>query len=289
MNLSLFHYKETSKFYRRLMDKLNSATGLVACDILDRQGWYNLSVSSRLLGHYRLFQCYKNSSHSQNLRLPPAHSYIIDRRKIADTRKLRQYTLLNILSAICFFPTASDNVYYIDKQLVTTHTDILYEFLTQADDDFEAALANAIAAIHKPDILSGNPTTNTQLVIQTPPVQENLRGKQKNIFSKKQVLILFDLLSQSEKKLERIDLQKPNKYPDFATFLQALTGKSQETWIEELKNYHNNDLYGYSTTGELNQLISTLTNLSDILRKAGFRSISNQADKKIRELESKKT
>jgi hypothetical protein len=294
MELSRFHHQKTSAFFRRLMDKLNSCTSFASCAFLDRQGWYDLSVPSRLLGHYRLFQYYKNSSYSKNLRLPPAHTYIIQRKKNAATRKYRPNTLLQILSTICFFPTSSEAIYNIDNQLVTTHTNILHDFLIQSDDDFETALANAIAAIEKPGILSDNSSTNTanitihQIMEATPAAPENLRGKQKNIFSKKQVLILFDLLSQSQNKLEHIDLRKPNKFPEFAIFLQALTGKSQETWIEELRDYRNGELYTHNSKGELNQLISTLSNLSEILRKAGFRSIALQADKKIRELEIKK-
>jgi hypothetical protein len=298
MDLSRFHHQKTSVFYRRLMDKLNSCTSFAGCAFLDRQGWYDLSIPSRLLGHYRLFQYYKNSSYSKNLRLPPAHTYIIQRKKNAATRKYRPNTLLQILSTICFFPTSSEAIFNIDNQLVTTHTNILHDFLIQSDDDFETALANAIAAIEKPGILSDNSptiTTNTanitiHQIMETPPADpENLRGKQKNVFSKKQVLILFDLVSQIDNKLERIDLKKPNKFPEFATFLQGLTGKSHETWIEELKDYRNGDLYKRNTPGELNQLISTLTNLSEILRKAGFRSIATQADRKIRELEDKRT
>ena len=294
MDLSLFHPKNYSNRTYRIMDRLNSWTRLTGCSFLDNLGWYNLSVSSRLLGHYRLFQHYKKSSYSQNLRLPPTHTYIIHLRKTANARKYRELTLLNLLCTICFFPTPSEDIYEIDNLLITRQTEILQEFLTHADQDFTVALANAIAAIQSPDFLTGpypSPTTiNIHPAIETPPAaRENLRGKQKNVFSKKQVLILFDLIAQTSSKIESIDLCKPNKFPDIAHFLHALTGKSQETWIEELKDYSSGDLYGYNTPGELNQLMSTLSNLADILRKSGLRTLASQADKKIRELDSKRT
>jgi hypothetical protein len=44
-------------------------------------------------------------------------------------------------------------------------------------------------------------------------------------------------------------------------------------------------LYEFKNEGERKQLIITLTNLSEAFRKAGFRSISKAADKKLIELE----
>jgi len=109
-------------------------------------------------------------------------------------------------------------------------------------------------------------------------------GKVKGVFSKKQMLILFDLLSQVA-HLEKIDLGKPNKYDAMADLLFAITGKSQSSWIEELNNYKHKDLYKFHTEGQRKQLITDLVNIAERFRKAGFRSIANQADKKIRELE----
>ena len=104
------------------------------------------------------------------------------------------------------------------------------------------------------------------------------------MFSKKQLLILFDLLAEN-KMIDQIDYGKHNKFDAVASMFQAVSAKSKESFVEQLKDVHNKGLYSFNNIGELNQLIVTITNLSDIFRKAGFRSIANIADKKIRELE----
>ena len=70
--------------------------------------------------------------------------------------------------------------------------------------------------------------------------------------------------------------------------LQALSGKSKDSIIDQLKQVNNNGVYSYKDVGELNQLLIAITNLAEIFRKAGFRSIANAADKKLRELEKVK-
>lgn len=117
-------------------------------------------------------------------------------------------------------------------------------------------------------------------------IKEGTKGKEKGVFSKKQILILFDLLSRTA-KIERLDLHKPNKFDAVAQLFQALTGKPKESWLAELNDYKNKDLYEYHTPGELNQLLATLSNLADLFRKAGLRSVASLADKKIMELERK--
>lgn len=117
--------------------------------------------------------------------------------------------------------------------------------------------------------------------------KEGAKGKEKDVLSKKQVLIFFDLLSGST-NLEKIHLNKPNKYDDYATLLHALTGKSKDSWKEELNDYKTKDLYEHHTSGELSQLINTVINLAEFLRKAGFHSVAAAADKKIVELDKQK-
>jgi hypothetical protein len=112
-----------------------------------------------------------------------------------------------------------------------------------------------------------------------------MKGKQKGVFSKKQILILFDLLNNTG-GIERIDYTNPNKFESVAEMLQALNGKSIATWVEELNNYKIKGLYYYSNEGEFKELIRILTNLSEKLRKSGFRVLANEADKKIKELEN---
>jgi hypothetical protein len=63
-----------------------------------------------------------------------------------------------------------------------------------------------------------------------------------------------------------------------------LNGKSKDAWVEELYNYKNKRIYHYRE-GELSQLIKTITNLVEVLRKSGFRNLAKAGDKKIRELE----
>ena len=67
--------------------------------------------------------------------------------------------------------------------------------------------------------------------------------------------------------------------------LQAVSGKSKDSIMEQLKDTRNNSLYSFQNQGELNQLIITLTNLAETFRKAGFRTVATVADRKLRELE----
>ena len=222
--------------------------------------------------------------------IPTVHGYILQRR-ITYGLKYRFYNFTAYFVKIWGYPERTMEIYIINRMLLYERASILYDFLTNADIDFEHALKHAIQQIHDPSFLSTPGISSIKSSNVLTQVKHNhndvLRGKQKDIFSKKQVLILFDLLSQFA-KIERFDLTKPNKFDSFAQLLHALTGKSKETWLEELKNYCNKDLYEFGTPGELDHLLNTLTNLSNTLRKAGLRTLSSQADKKIRELEAKR-
>ena len=112
-----------------------------------------------------------------------------------------------------------------------------------------------------------------------------LKGKQKGVLTKRQILILFDLLADKG-NIERVDYAKQNKFESVAELFHAINGKSKSTWEEELHNYKDKGPYYYRDEGELKQLISTVTNLSEKLRKSGFRVLAKEADKKIRELEN---
>ncbi|OQP47955.1 hypothetical protein [Niastella populi] len=111
-----------------------------------------------------------------------------------------------------------------------------------------------------------------------------IKGKEKDVFSKKQILIWLDLQADLS-KMERIDFTKPNKFEAIARLLQAINGKSKDSWMEELDKYKTKGLYHYSSQGELRQLINTITNISETARKAGYRELAKAADRKIRELE----
>jgi hypothetical protein len=201
-----------------------------------------------------------------------------------------------------------------NRSLIYKHAVILQTFLEQADHDFTSAFHTAMAKLNE-RILSVADTpapASPPMIIQfykedhhyqqtfytnysynhtdinfQPPIGAPHKGKEKDVFSKKQVLIFFDLLS-STSNLEPIDLSKPTTFERAAAFFHALTGRSIESWTEELNDYKTKDLYAFHSPGELQQLINAISNLAEFLRKAGFRSLVTLADKKIRELERRK-
>ena len=60
MDMSVLHrHPLPDRDYTR-KDKLNSLTGHLDCRFLEWTGWYNQDIYQRLLGHYRLYQLFKN-------------------------------------------------------------------------------------------------------------------------------------------------------------------------------------------------------------------------------------
>ena len=194
----------------------------------------------------------------------------------------------------------------VNRMLVNNFSGILYDFLTEADNDFTAALQRAVKRINHPNFLNkpgpasdhftqfnqhnytyhSNTSYNTQVDIQ-PAATENLHGKETGVFSKKQALIFFDLLSECE-GFDAIDYQRPTRFPLYADILHALTGKGKNTLLEELDKHRTRGLYEWHTQGELNSLINTLTSLETCFREAGFKSFTKIISKKLRDLESKR-
>jgi hypothetical protein len=127
---------------------------------------------------------------------------------------------------------------------------------------------------------------NSQVTLQS-NLHEGAQGKEKGVFSKKQLLLFFDLLSENA-GLERIDFQKPTKFQGISELFHAISGKSASSFKGELDDHRNKSLYKCHTPGEFDQFIRDLTNLANAFRAAGFRSIARQADKKITELEAAK-
>jgi hypothetical protein len=127
---------------------------------------------------------------------------------------------------------------------------------------------------------------NSRIILQ-PTLREGAQGKEKGVFSKKQLFIFFDLLAEPE-SVERIDFSKPAKFREIANLFHAISGKSASSVVDELNDHRNKSLYKCNTPGECDQLIVTLTNLASAFRDAGFRSIAKKADKKIGELEAVK-
>jgi hypothetical protein len=301
MDLSVLHPVKSPDRDYSWKDKLNSITSPLGCRFLEWSGWYNQDISQRLLGHYRLYQIFKakNKLDSQ-LSLPLV--YITHYR----TLHLTKHGLSCLTGVLYYIFTMGDRYYpltveELNKQLINHQYTILREFLTAADVDFEKALHNAVDQINGsgnkvlPEItlvqnrLEHKVYNNTYhyLTEYNSTVHSNtngIKGKEKGVLSKKQILILFDLFADSG-SLERIDYTKPNKFEAVAEMLHGVNGKSKDSWVEELYNYKEKEIYHYRDQGELRQLIKTITNLVEILRKSGFRNLAKAGDKKIRELE----
>lgn len=276
VDLTLFHKVPGGNY--AFADYICNRKGRLACYFLEWTGWYNNRIAARLLGHYRLFQLYKRDPDHAFRDMPLSQAYILHYRSSHSVK----YFISRIISFIYCIGTLGRHYLMVEietfnRSLIHDHAGILQTFLEQADHDFTSAFHTAMAKLNE-RILS---------VTDTPVIQATRKGKEKDVFSKKQVLILFDLLS-STSKLEPIALGKPAKFEAIAALLHALTGRSKDSWTEELNDYKIKDLYAFHSQGELQQLINTLSNLAEFLRKAGFRSLTTLADKKIRELERHK-
>lgn len=293
IDLTLLHPEDApANANWRMKDKLNGWTSLGRCRFLEWSGWYNYDVAQRLLGHYRLFHHFKADYIKSPHQLAAPNAYILHYRSGHGFKYLlsRIMSLLYSIFTKRRYPVAE--IAAINRQLVNESSGILYDFLTDANEGFTAAFLQAIRRINDPAFLDRpaasttihNTLSATQINIQ-PAIKAGAQGKDKGIFSKKQVLILFDLLSAS-KDFDAIDYTRSNKFEKVADLLHALTGKSKLSIFEELNNYHTKGLYEWHTQGELNQLINILIQLANSFRNAGFRSFVKLVDRKIVELES---
>ncbi len=304
VDLTLFHPEGTTDHARyRHMDRLNSWTGFRSCRFLEWMGWYNLSVAKRLLGHYRFFQHFKEAFSQGKRDLPAAKAYILQYKAGHGIKffLIRTRSLLDrIVTPRIYYGTVE--IAALNHQLVSETTGILYDFLVEADDDFTSALRRAVQRISPPDNTPDAKTINLQLNINEdhyhvhqhngqdstlPATKEIQRGKESDIFSKHQVLILFDLLASSG-KFDRLNLKNPNKHHAYADLLRAITGRTKETILGVLTDYSDNKLYDWHEQGGFDQLIRTLTNLLTYFEKAGFDSFVNVIENKIMELKNEK-
>jgi len=301
VDLTLFHLDPGKKYLT--LDRLNRRTGRLACYLLEWLGWYNFDVAHRLLGHYRLYQLYKKDPDHVFRTMPLAQAYILHYQSSHNVK----YALSKAMSFLYGIATLGRHYLAVEietfnRSLIKNHAKILAKFLEDAENDFTQAFHTAMGQL-KDLILDTLPNNHNHISCRfrqeyhhhtstpqepfpaIPPSEPaDPSGKVKGVFSKKQMLILFDLLTQVA-HLEKIDLSKPNKYEAIADLFFAITGKSQSSWLQELKHYKHKDLYNFHTEGQRKQLIADLINIAELFRKAGFRSIANQADKKIRELE----
>jgi hypothetical protein len=309
MDMSVLHRHPLPDRDYTSKDKLNSLTGHLDCRCLEWTGWYNQDIYQRLLGHYRLYQLFQKESKTDNA-LPQPLAYILNYRASHSFKYL-----LSRITGILYYLGSFGKPYYplqtegINKLLVNEYAYILQAFLTESDNNFEEALSHAIRQLISPNF--GKKSVDelfhvkqSAVILQTRNefnsyhnithyfneyttvhnATNGIKGKQKGVFSKKQILIFFDLLSETG-KVEKIDFTRPNKFDSIADLLCAITNKCKESWIDQLKDCRNKGLYESRNEGELKQLIVTLTNFSEVFRKAGFRSIAVIADKKIRDLE----
>ena len=301
VDLTLLHSEDAPPNANwRMKDKLNGWTSLGPCRFLEWSGWYNYDVAQRLLGHYRLFHHFKADYIKSPHQLAAPNAYILYYRSGHGFKYFlsRVMSLLYSIFEKGRYPVAE--IAAINRQLVNESSGILYDFLTDANKDFTAAFLQALRRIKDPSFLESsaasitihNTLSATQHNIYTqvnfkPAIKAGAQGKDSGIFSKKQVLILFDLLS-AFKDFDSIDYSKPATFEKYAELLHALTGKSKLSIHDALKDHHNHGLYEWHSQGELNQLINILIQLANTFRNAQFRSFAKLIDKKIRELESHK-
>jgi len=287
---------------------------------LEWTGWYNQSVPQRLIGHYRLFQLFKKDKYLKYRSNSPYQSYILHYRGTQGVKYAVSKATALLFTFVARGPYAAIEIESLNSILVNEGAMVLHQFLIDAEGDLEQALVKATREIESPEFMCrtgkgfspayhshvqinvNQPINNTLTEYHTheefhehtevnniyQSAARGAQGKEKGVFSKKQILILFDLLAEAG-KLEKIDYRKPVKFDKVALVLQALTGKGAASFKEELMNYKTKGLYDASTLGELNQVISVLINLAELCRNAGFASIAEQATKKIRELERKKS
>ncbi len=293
MDLSVLHVVDSPERDYTWKDRLNSLTGRLDCRLLEWTGWYNQDIYQRLLGHYRLYQIFRQEN-DQAGNIEEISAFIVHYRSSHSLKYV-----LSQLTSVLYYLVSLGKVYYpfciegLNKILINEHPDILHEFLSSADENFKQTLKNTADKITSPGFCSKSAQEiHLPVLIHyknefniAPAPNNQTKGKEKGVFSKKQLLIFFDLLAES-KSIEKIDYSKPNKFESIAEMLQALSGKGKDSFIEQLKDSRNNGLYEFHNKGELNQLIVILTNLSAIFSKAGFHSITKIVNKKLRELDS---
>jgi hypothetical protein len=151
MDMSVLHrHPLPDRDYTR-KDKLNSLTGHLDCRFLEWTGWYNQDIYQRLLGHYRLFQLFKKENKAETgLHQPLA--YIANYRASHSLKYL-----LSRITGILYYLGSFGKLYYpvqtegINKLLVNEYASILQTFLTEADNNFEEAILEAVGQILSPN------------------------------------------------------------------------------------------------------------------------------------------
>ncbi|MDP4150799.1 MAG: hypothetical protein Q8943_15440 [Bacteroidota bacterium] len=324
MNLNLFHHPPSDgspgNYYWQ--DKLNGFSSLAGCRFLEWSGWYNFSVGHRLLGHHRFFQHFKKSYLREPRDLPPIQSYILQYRLWHGMK----YFVSKVMAVTYSIVTWKDyflvaEMAAVNRMLVTNWMDILIDFLRDSDEHFDAAFVRAVRLIrerlqtghaaqrtlnlavaidhskeyytshhqhayHHFESVTHNHTHPTQ-VFTPPAVIDGAKGKEKDVYSKRQILIYHDLLHEAY-GVEPLRIENKNCHPGIASFLHRLHGKPERAWLDELKDYRNGHLYDCQSDGEIDQLLIVLTNMRASLRAAGQSRMVDKIDDKMLMLRKKK-
>src|ERR1700761_4153680 len=134
MNLNLFHGPGDEDRPTHRMDRLNRRTGALACYLLEWLGWYNISVSVRLLGHYRLFQLFIKSYGAETADINPLHAYILQYRGTYGLKYFfsRCFSHANFIIMRGKFDH-NMQIQGINRDLLTRRVDILQDFLLETE------------------------------------------------------------------------------------------------------------------------------------------------------------
>lgn len=324
MSLRIFHYGNAADENYFLTGRFEGWTGRLKCSWWEWSGWYNLDIHQRLLGHYLLFQHFKKDHAQMNSGISVEHAYILQYRAMQGVKYCLSRITAFIWSIVTFgmaFPPVE--IQGLNRILVNEGADILSEFLTEAEANFRLAMFNAAEKIQSPSFICKtskgfspaylfqvNKQTNNQFntyrneslieinhhhnvsftkVNNQSIVKEGASGKEKDVLSKRQWMILFDLISATTSMFKKLDLSTHAKVEKAATLLHTLSGKDKTTFIKELNHYKNNGgFYKTDSLGELNQLIIALINMADIFRNNNQPDLAELIDKKIIELEAEK-
>lgn len=328
MSLRLPTSKKRPTGIVRITNRVQTWGDHLLCTTADWMSLNNLNLRTRFLGHYRLYRHFKRSHTNSKNYLPPVAAYILQYKSGHGIKYgfAKAMSFIVRWGSIGMYHRDVE-VEAVNRLLITEKSNILRDFLEAAEDNLEQALQIAIQRVRSHEFFDSplpapEPNSPKIVLIQVntalkntnnnsysyeqhneyyeynehneynnitvqPGIKEGAAGKEAGVFSKKQILILFDLLSESA-GLERIDLSKPNKFEAIASLLHAITGKSAQSFKEEIKDHRTNGLYAFHTAGEKQQLIVTLTNCSQKLHAAGFKSLARAADKKIKDLEHTK-
>src|SRR5260221_7567086 len=227
MSLRIFHYGNEADENYFLTGRFDGWTGRLKCRWWEWSGWYNADIYQRLVGHYLLFQHFKKDAALMKRSISVEQAYVLQYRTMQGVKYLISRITAFTWSILTFgmsFPSVE--IEGINRILVNEGADILQQFLADSEIDFRPALFTAAEKMQSPSficmtakglslayLLQINNQFNrnhnesfTEVnhhhnesftkVTNQPIVKEGAAGKEKGVFSKRQWLIFFDLLTQ---------------------------------------------------------------------------------------------